>query len=231
MQKLLIFDMDGVLLDSEPLYRDMNQAFFRELGADITEEEYEAFIGIAATKMWQYIKEKCSLSQTVEELKALEKERKHQTLRQTNLAPMAGILAFLEHLKQTGHTLALASSSLQKNIDLILSKLGIAHYFDLVVSGEQVANGKPAPDIFLKVAAHYNLHPAHCIVIEDSRNGVQAAKAAGMFCIGYYNPNSGNQDLSQADLIIDNFADNRLLQLFPSPDRQENTSISLHLLN
>ncbi|KAA9325961.1 HAD family hydrolase [Adhaeribacter soli] len=214
MQQLLIFDMDGVLLDSEPLYRNMNQVLFRELGAEITEEEYEAFIGISATKMWQYIKEKCGLPQTVEELKALEKERKHQTLLQTNLAPTAGIVAFLDHLKQTGHTLALASSSLQKNIGLILSKLDIAHYFDLIVSGEQVANGKPEPDIFLKAAAHYNQPPANCIVIEDSRNGVQAAKAAGMFCIGYYNPNSGNQDLSQADLIIDNFADERLLQIF-----------------
>lgn len=205
MKKLIIFDMDGVLVDSEKIYMDMNREFFRELGAEISHEEYQAFIGISATRMWTYIKEKTGLLQSVEELKEQEKELKHKTLKEVPLAPTPGLVAFLDHLKQNEHPLAIASSGLRKNIELILEKTGLGNYFDLVVSGEQVTKGKPEPDIFLKVATHFGIAPSNCIVIEDSRNGVLAAKAAGMYCIGYYNPNSGNQDLSKADMVIDSF--------------------------
>lgn len=206
--------MDGVLLDSEKLYLEMNQIFFKKLGADISIAEHQTFVGISATKMWTYIKEKFNLTQHVEELKELEKELKHATLKETDLVPTFGVIDFLEYLKSIGHTITIASSGLKKNIDLILEKLDIEQYFDLVVSGEQVVNGKPAPDIFLKVADHFGRKPQECIVIEDSTNGVLAAKAADMFCIGYYNPTSGNQDLTKADLIIDNFKDQNLFDIF-----------------
>ena len=79
-------------------------------------------------------------------------------------------------------------------------------YFDFIVSGEEVTNGKPMPDIFLKAADHFQSSPDNCFVIEDSSNGVTAAKAAGMKCIGFRNVNSGNQDISKADLIINSFS-------------------------
>jgi HAD superfamily hydrolase (TIGR01509 family) len=213
MKKLIIFDMDGVLLDSEKIYMDMNQIFFKKLGADISIAEHQTFVGISATKMWTHIKHKFNLSQSVDELKELEKELKHKTLKETSLIPTSGVIDFLEFLRQKGHTITIASSGLKKNVDLILQKLGIEKYFDLVVNGEQVLNGKPEPDIFLKVAEYYNLLPKDCIVIEDSTNGVLAAKAANMFCIGYYNPNSGKQDLTKADEIIDNFKDQKLFDI------------------
>lgn len=216
MKKLIIFDMDGVLLDSEKIYMDMNQHFFKQLGVQISLEEHQTFVGISATKMWTHIKEKFNLTQSVEELKELEKELKHTTLKEQHLAPTSGVIDFLDFLKQRGNTITIASSGLRKNIDLILSKLAIGHYFDFVISGEQVVRGKPEPDIFLKVAARYQQQPSRSIVIEDSTNGVLAAKAAGMFCIGYYNPNSGNQDLSKADMIIDTFKDQRLFDLVES---------------
>jgi HAD superfamily hydrolase (TIGR01509 family) len=210
MKKLIIFDMDGVLLDSEKLYMDMNQIFFKNLGAEISIEEHQTFVGISATKMWSYIKEKFNLQNSVDELISLEKELKHKTLRETNLTPTIGVLDFLKYLKVNGHIVTIASSGLKKNIDLILQKLEMGEYFDLIVSGEQVEKGKPDPDIFLKVAKHYERVPEDCIVIEDSTNGVLAAKAANMFCIGYFNPNSGNQDLSKADIIIESFKDLKL---------------------
>lgn len=214
MKKLVIFDMDGVLLDSEKLYMDMNQIFFRQLGAEISIEEHQTFIGISATKMWTYIKEKFDLAETVEKLKEQEKALKYKTLSETELFPTPGVVDFLEYLKQKEYTLAIASSSLKINVDLILSKLRLHTYFDLIISGEQVERGKPDPDIFLKVANHYNRSPEDCIVIEDSTNGVVAAKAAGMSCIGYYNPGSGKQDLSQADKILDSFNDSKWRELF-----------------
>lgn len=214
MKKLIIFDMDGVLLDSETLYMDMNQLFFKQLGASISIEEHQTFVGISATKMWTYIKDKFNLKETVEQLKEMEKELKYQTLKSAQLAPTDGVVEFLEELRQNEYTLAIASSSLKKNIDLILSKLDLKNYFDLIVSGEQVVKGKPDPDIFLKVANHYQRLPQECIVIEDSTNGVSAAKAAGMTCIGFYNPGSGKQDLSSADHIMDNFNDKTFRALF-----------------
>ena len=88
MEKLIIFDMDGVLLDSETLYMEMNQILFQQLGADINYSEYQTFIGISGTKMWTYIKEKSGLSQSVDELITLEKELKHVTLKETDLDPI-----------------------------------------------------------------------------------------------------------------------------------------------
>lgn len=205
--------MDGVLVDSEPLYLDVNQFFFKQNGFEINVEEYKSFIGISATKMWSYIKEKFNLTQTNEELKELEKERKYEKLKETDLVPTAGVVDFLEILKKNDYILTIASSAMRKNIDLILDKLDIKKYFDFIVSGEDVTRGKPNPDIFLKVANHYDKLPTDCIVIEDSTNGVLAAKSAGMFCIGYNNPNSGKQDLSKADLIVDNFNDKKLFDV------------------
>lgn len=214
MKKLIIFDMDGVLLDSEKLYMDMNRILFKKLGADVSITEHQTFVGISATKMWTYIKNKFNLTQSVDELIELEKELKYTTLIETNLVPAFGVIDFLECLKRKKHTITIASSGLKKNIDLILHKLDIEKYFDFVVCGEQVKKGKPEPDIFLKVADHYGKQTADCIVIEDSANGVLAAKAANMFCIGYYNPGSGNQDLTKADIVIHNFKDQKLFDIF-----------------
>lgn len=214
MKKIVIFDMDGVLLDSEPIYIAMNMKFFKQLGAQISLQEYDGFIGVSATKMWSYVKEKAKLVPTVEELKETERELKYKTLKETALTPTDGIVPFLDHLQKAGFTLSIASSGLKKNVHLILSKLGLENYFDLVVTGEDVERGKPEPDIFLKVAAHYGRPPGDCAVIEDSANGVQAAKAAGMACLAYFNPHSGKQDLSKADFIFGRFDDQKLYQTF-----------------
>ena len=214
-KKLIIFDMDGVLLDSEPLYMAMNLNFFKELGADVSIEEYHSFIGISATKMWTHLKNKYKLEQTIGALKEQERELKHALLKETKLIATCGIIDLLEYLKLHQYIIAIASSGLRKNIDLILQKLDIGQYFTYVVSGEQVVNGKPDPDIFLLVANHFNRKPEHCVVIEDSTNGIAAAKAANMFCIAYYNPNSGNQNLAKADMIIYDFKDPQLYQLLP----------------
>ncbi|MBL7723625.1 MAG: HAD family hydrolase [Chitinophagaceae bacterium] len=213
MKKVIIFDMDGVILDSEKLYMDLNMEWFKKIGIKITVQEYQKWIGASAKKFWTYLKEKNSLAESTETYIMQEKELKHQMLANAFLAPMPGIVSLFGLLKQNGFTLAIASSGLRKNINLILSKLAIDEYFDLIVSGEQVVRGKPEPDIFVSVAEHYQVIPNTCIVVEDSTNGVTAAKAAGMYCIGFYNPNSGNQDLSKADMVIKTFTDESLIKL------------------
>jgi HAD superfamily hydrolase (TIGR01509 family) len=203
MTKLIIFDMDGVLIDSEPLYRKVNTKLFRELGVEMQNEEYNGYIGIAADKMWKSIKKNHKLKQPVKKLMELEKEKKHDALKGKKLRSMPGVKALLNKLMKNGLKMCVASSSAEKNIKLILTKTGLKDYFDKVSSGEGIKNGKPAPDIFLKAAGR--MKPEDCFVIEDSANGVFAAKRAGMKCIGIKDPDSGNQDLSKADITVNDF--------------------------
>lgn len=213
MTKLFIFDLDGVLLDSETLYKKVNFKLFEDLGAEITDEEYNSFIGISGEKMWNYIKRKGNLKQSISELRSLERERKFEGLAQNELIPNKGLLEVLDKLTSMNIPCAIASSGLMKNVKLILSKLNVEDYFSYIVSGEMPEKGKPAPDIFLLAAAHFGVNPKECIVLEDSRNGVLAAKAAEMKCIGYINPGSGNQDLSKADLVVESLTDPKVFKL------------------
>lgn len=211
--ELIIFDMDGVLLDSESLYWKVNFEFFDDLGVEITHEEYNSFIGISGTKMWTYIKRKGNISTPIPELIAEEKQRKYDALAKEELQANDGLNDLLKYIKSKEISCCIASSGLMKNIQLILQKLDVEKYFTHIVSGEMVTNGKPAPDIFLQAAGHFKADPNRCLVIEDSRNGVIAAKSANMTCVGYINEGSGNQDLSKADLVTDSLADHRLLEL------------------
>lgn len=203
---MVIFDMDGVLIDSEGFYKEINYQYFKDLGVEISDEVYNGFIGISADKMWGYIKDTFQLGHDLSTLKAGEKDRKYAYLSAEPLTPIAGIPEFLELLKEKGEWVCLASSSPKRNIEVVIEKMEIAPYFDFVISGEEVKNGKPAPDIFLAPAAKFQVSPQHCVVVEDSNNGVRAAKAAGMYCTGFVNPNSGNQNLSAADLVIHDFS-------------------------
>jgi HAD superfamily hydrolase (TIGR01509 family) len=163
--------------------------------------------------MWTILKEKYGLPQSVEELKAIEKERKYKTLETDELMATPGMHLLLSQLKEERFALAIASSGARKNIDLILSRLNMQKYFDFIVSGEDVQRGKPAPDIFLRAAEKFARQPGDCVVIEDSTNGILGAKAAGMHCIAYSNPTSGNQDLTKADHIVSDFIGDKVLTL------------------
>ena len=211
MKKLIIFDLDGVLLDSESLYKKVNFRFFHDLGVEITDDEYNSFIGISGDKMWGYIKEKGRLKQSISNLRAEEKERKFDGLYENELISNPGLSELLNFIQSKGIPMAIASSGLMKNIQLILKKLKVDSYFDHIVSGEMPKHGKPAPDIFLLTANHFQIEPTDCLVIEDSKNGVLAAKSAGMTCIGYLNIGSGNQDLTEADIITDSLLDPELI--------------------
>lgn len=198
--------MDGVLIDSEPLYVEMNGELFGELGISMDPSEYHQFVGMSSPLMWTMIREKFSLSQSATELMNMEKARIHNLLSSDRIsAPISGVENLLESLKQSGIVMCVASSSARKNVETVLQKLDIAQYFNAVVCGEDIDNGKPAPDIFLKASSLVNLPAECCVVIEDSYNGLCGAKAAGMRCIGYAGDNESKQDLSGADLIIRSF--------------------------
>jgi beta-phosphoglucomutase len=121
------------------------------------------------------------------------------------MEPMPGVVNLLDKLKSRKIPLALASSSFPEVIEIVLDKTGLRDYFDEIVNSRMVGKSKPAPDIFLLAAQKLNVSPEKCIVIEDSTNGITAAKSAGMFCIAYNGPGSEHQDQSQADFIIQDY--------------------------
>lgn len=214
----VIFDMDGVIVNSEPVYYASNRAVFEKLGLSIESVGYDRFVGISAEKMWETVKAEHGLVQPIAELVEMEEAGMLEGLARAELQPMPGLLDLMDRLQAAGLPFALASSSPRQVIRTVLEKLGLADRFLSVVSGEDVANGKPAPDIFLLAAGKLGLPPENCLVIEDSANGVRGAKAAGMVCVGFRNPHSGNQDLSPADAIVARFDDDaidRILRLVP----------------
>ncbi|WP_373232206.1 HAD family hydrolase [Cohnella sp.] len=205
--KAFIFDMDGVIIDSEPLHFEVDIQTMSYLGAQITKEQLERFVGMTNPEMWALIKEEYGVTQTVSEIIEYQLSAKIRSLRELVIEPIEGIKELIHEIKNRNLPIGIASSSPRVFIEEVLEKFHIRHYFDCVVSGEEVNQGKPAPDVYLEAAKLLGVNPLHCIVIEDSRNGIKAAKAAGMKCIGYVNENSGNQDLSEADHIVQSIND------------------------
>lgn len=196
--------MDGVIIDSEPIYFQVEQELLRELGVNFSKEEHSKYVG--RSDLWQSVKEKYSLDFDVDEMHEREQGRYMSYLTESfNDGPVEGVSELIKSLNSDGYTLVLASSSPMENIRFVLTKFGLLKFFSHMISGDELKTSKPHPEIFLEAAKMAGADPRHCLVIEDSHNGVKAAKAAGMRCVGYKNPNSGQQDLSTADWIIEHF--------------------------
>lgn len=204
VKKLLIFDMDGVLIDSEIIYHAFHPQFFRErLGITLTPDEVDRFTGVSSREIYAHYIALYNLPEAPEFYVNQEYDLLMEHFAALEPFPViAGIPALLETLKASGFRLALSSSNQRRMVQLCLRRSGLERYFENVLSGEDVPRAKPDPEIFLRQAQHFGLSPDDCVVIEDSTNGVKAAKAAGMFCIGFVNPNSGHQDLTPADWHI-----------------------------
>lgn len=203
MIKYIIFDMDGVLINSEPLHYKIWKQIFAERGLEIDFEYYKGCIGSTLKTLCDLIEEGYGVDFHGDmTLPARFKEVKNEYIDTYGVPQIEGIPQVIGKLKEMGYHLAVASSSPQEYIELCTKKIGIAQYFDILYSAERVARPKPFPDVFLTVAEKMQAKPEECLVIEDSYNGSRAAKAAGMKCFGFANPDSGNQDLSAADSIF-----------------------------
>jgi len=198
----IIFDMDGVLLDSEPMHQEIIYEVFQLKGIPFDKAYIQTLTGMSAFPMWEKVKRDAQRSESVEELIKFHRDYFFKRLPEVKVPLVPHVKDVLEKFKNEGKHLSLASSSGRKLIDIFTQQTNIAHYFEVIMSGDDVQYSKPNPEIFLKVAQWYGLPATQFTVIEDSTNGVKAAKSAGMQCVGFQNPLSGGQDLSQADLLI-----------------------------
>ena len=195
--------MDGVIIDSEPLHKEVEQEILVELGVTLPASEHTKLAGVGK-EMWTILKEQYGYNKEIseDEIHHIKRQRYLTRLTSQPIVPIPGIPALVRKAADLGLKVAIASSSSRENIVLVAASVGIDKYLDAVVSGDDVPQTKPHPAIFLEASRLLGVDPQECLVIEDSTNGIAAAKAAGMFCIGYRNLNSGNQNLDKADAVI-----------------------------
>ena len=205
--KAIIFDKDGVIIDTQPIYFNVLRSFLSDMGLYITKEEYNAYCGITSIELFKRLNSKFNKSYDINTMVDKFQRKYINTIRENkDIKPIKNVDVLIKKLYEKGLKLAVASSAKREKIELVLNRFELIDYFETIVSGYEVNNSKPRPDIFIKAAEKLKVKPNECIVIEDSTNGIRAAKAANMFCVAYNNPIS-NQDLSEADFIINDFND------------------------
>ncbi|NOU17348.1 MAG: HAD family phosphatase [Bacteroidales bacterium] len=205
--KAVIFDMDGVLIDSEPLHISVESNMLKELGVPLKQEMYARFAGTTSLSMWNAIVKEFKLDKSPEEISA-ESNRRFisELLNSDKVQLFDGVKDVLSNLKKKAIPVALASSSNKDIVNAALGKFELNQYFNAIVTGSDVQHSKPHPEIFLTASRKLKIPPSYCVVIEDSPNGVNAALTAGMGCIGFAS-NKNHHDISHATWIIKSFGE------------------------
>ncbi|MFP4408093.1 MAG: HAD family hydrolase [Spirochaetaceae bacterium] len=201
--RAVLFDMDGTLIDSEPNYRIADERFFNRFGIELPEEVWEEFVGLGSAKVIEYVSEHYGLQGDPEELLAM-KERCFHEIAEEGIEVFPATVRLLNSLTERGIPCGIATGSSKRTLDFSLKATGLEELFDATVSTDEVAEAKPAPDVFLEAARRLGVEPEHCLVLEDSRSGIMAAVAAGMSVVALPSVSSLMDDplLREVDLLI-----------------------------
>ncbi len=206
IKKAVIFDMDGVLVDTEDIHGEAWIKTFADHGINLTKEKYlEEFSGHNSNVIVRQVMEKHNRPlDNVDEIIYKKTEYAHLLLK-NRVHPLLGVKELISNLYMKKYKLGLASSSGMQVVSTVLSSLDLEGKFMVVHSGEAVKHGKPNPDIYVQTAALLEVPVEQCVVIEDSKVGIIAARSAGMKCIGIMNGRNKKEDLQHANIIAENF--------------------------
>lgn len=200
--RAVIFDMDGVLADSEPTYLEAANVVLASLGKHLSKEQNRLLIGTSVRNTWRKIMELLALPGELEEYVRRYDEALLSLLSRPR-PTLPGVRELLVELQRRAVPRALVTSSWKGWVDALLGAIELEGVFPVIVTEEQVENAKPAPEPFLKAAALLDIEPAACIAIEDTPSGIQAAKAAGMFAVQVRAASTAFPPIEGADLVLD----------------------------
>ncbi|MBI3051470.1 HAD family phosphatase [Candidatus Woesearchaeota archaeon] len=201
MIKAVIFDLDGVLIQSQELHRLAWNKELERFGLSFTKEEFQHYFGLRGQEI---VRKKFTISgkQAPEDIPTMifQKNAYFRQIAENSLEPLPGAKELLQNLKRQNYKTALGTSAPRENVEFFMKKTGLGKYLDGYACADDVSKGKPEPEVFLKAAEKIGAKPAECVVIEDARHGIQAAKKAGMKCIAVATTHPA-EDLKQADII------------------------------
>ncbi|MEI8230497.1 MAG: HAD-IA family hydrolase [Candidatus Peregrinibacteria bacterium] len=205
--RAVIFDFDGVIVDSERYWQTEEQSFFKKILTGWDGSHHHDIVGLSVEGSYRYFKDAFAIELTLPEYLENYARIADRVYAQCQLLP--GVETFLKILEEAKLPLAIASSARRKRIEHIIDKFELRKYFQVIVSAEDLPPdaGKPKPTIYLTAASLLGIKPEECVAIEDAKNGVLSAKSAGMKCIGLRNGVNEEQDLSAADVVIREFAE------------------------
>lgn len=200
----VVFDMDGVLIDSEPVHYESTRVLFEEeYGIPFPESANTEFLGSTDRHMFATLKARHGLEPPLEEIISRRKALYMDLLDRNGLPWRDGIRDLIADLSKSGYRLGVATSGLTRIVEPTLTAGKIRHLFEVVVTGDDVPAPKPAPDIYLEAARRLAIGPARCVAIEDTDVGVRAAKAAGMTVIAFPNDTTRGMDFGPADMVAE----------------------------
>jgi beta-phosphoglucomutase len=206
MLKAVLFDMDGVIVDTEPLHRKAYHRMFDDVNIEVDHVLYESFTGQSTINICKRLVDEFNLNETPEDLVRLKRKHyKYLFEHDDELALIDGVLDRIKDYHLNNVKLVVASSASMTGINQIFDRFNLNHYFSAKFSGGDLKQSKPHPEIFIKAATSTGFSRSECIVIEDSTNGIKAAKAANIFCVGFKSEHSTGQDYHLADMTISDF--------------------------
>lgn len=198
----VVFDLDGLLVDSEPVQKMSFNVVLGPLGIELSDDDFQPLVGHSTQQNFLDLKDRYGIKENVESL-LQRKAAAYQELIDTHMTAMPGAGRLLGELRAQGVPVAVASSSTRRDVDRSLAAVGLDHCVDFVVAGDEVRRSKPAPDLYLEAARGLGLVPGRCVALEDSNAGVQAAHAAGIPCIAVPNLYTRGQAFEHAVLVVD----------------------------
>ena len=210
--KAVVFDLDGLMFNTEELYQDVGGEMLRRRGKQFDAELLDAMMGRPASVALQIMIDHHQLNSSVAEL-AAETEEIFATILEDRLALMPGLADLLAALERAGRPKAIATSSGPQFVQTVLSQFNLVDRFAFILTCDDIIQGKPHPEIYLLAAARFGLQPSELLVLEDSQNGCRAAVAAGTIAVAVPGGHSLRHDFAGARLIADTLADPRLYDL------------------